>query len=714
MRGIWSGGLALAVVLFLSSVSHGQEKGSETPPAVPSVPPRKGGTGSPPPVQARTDLLVHDRGPDTYQLTGGIEIQRGAQFLWGDEAFIDRGEGSAFIRGNVRGKEGDDTLSGARIDVDLDSGLGTLYDGRLFFKKDNQHIEGPEIEKTAEHEYTVSEGSFTTCDAELPAWRIRAREFEIVENDYVAARNAWFHVRDVPVLYSPYFWAPINKERRTGFLFPRLGYSGKEGAMIRLPFYWVIAENADATFTPDLRSKRGGGGSAEVRYVLSKDASGEFFANYLRDLTTDRDRTETHFRHYQVFGGGYTARADVNYLSDQGYYRDLSETTEQRTQTYVDSNIGLTKSWGGTTLSVLTQYTQDLTNPQATAVQRLPEVSLNVSPYRLFDLPAFLGFAGQATNFWRKEGVTGQRLDLYPQLSGTLNLARAFLVTPKAGLRETLYSTDAKGEGSEHREIYDAGISVSTKLARIYDLVPEPAGVQTAPAEAKGAPAPEPVIDKVRHGIEPEISYRYVPRVDQSNLPQFDGIDTIGRQNVVSYSLTNRLTLRERTGEAVRKWDLLLFRLSQQYDLNEAARNENLDTQARRPVSDLKAEMVFRTPKRLTVSADTGYSLYDGVLTTANGDVRWQGDGWYAAVGDRYTRQSTTFLTAETGFKLWEAWDVFGKAFYDAKTNVLREGTVKIKYTQQCWALNFLYQRLPGNSSFFVTLDLKGLGSYKI
>ena len=95
----------------------------------------------------------------------------------------------------MRGKEGDDTLSGARIEVDLDSGLGTLYDGRLFFKKDNHHVEGREIEKTAEREFTIAEGSFTTCDAELPAWRIRAREFEIVEDDYVAARSAWFHVR---------------------------------------------------------------------------------------------------------------------------------------------------------------------------------------------------------------------------------------------------------------------------------------------------------------------------------------------------------------------------------------------------------------------------------------------------------------------------------------------------------------------------------------
>ena len=74
--------------------------------------------------------------------------------------------------------------------------------------------------------------------------------------------------------------------------------------MIRLPFYWVIAENADATFTPDFRSKRGGGGSAELRYVLSKDASGEFFSHYLRDINTDQDRMETRFRHYHVFGGG--------------------------------------------------------------------------------------------------------------------------------------------------------------------------------------------------------------------------------------------------------------------------------------------------------------------------------------------------------------------------------------------------------------------------
>ena len=44
------------------------------------------------------------------------------------------------------------------------------------------------------------------------------------------ARGVTFRVKDVPVLYVPYFVFPANTQRQSGFLLPRVGYSNRRVA----------------------------------------------------------------------------------------------------------------------------------------------------------------------------------------------------------------------------------------------------------------------------------------------------------------------------------------------------------------------------------------------------------------------------------------------------------------------------------------------------
>ena len=41
-------------------------------------------------------------------------------------------------------------------------------------------------------------------------------------------KNGYFYIMDVPVLYIPYGFFPLNSERQTGFLFPNIGSSNKD------------------------------------------------------------------------------------------------------------------------------------------------------------------------------------------------------------------------------------------------------------------------------------------------------------------------------------------------------------------------------------------------------------------------------------------------------------------------------------------------------
>jgi len=394
---------------------------------------------------------------------------------------------------------------------------------------------------------------------------------------------------------------------------------------------------------------------------------------------------------------GIDARADVNYLSDRALYRDLRTDTAQRVQSYIDSNVKFTRTWGSNSVYLLNQYSEDLTQKNPQTVQRLPEISWTIAPTRVGRSPFFYALNAKAINFWRKEGIKGQRVDLYPQLNASINLARAILITPRVGLRETWYSRGADTRTPVSREMYDLGVTVSTKLRRIFVLKESGDGV-----------------DKIRHSIEPQLTWRYVPEVDQEDLPVFDSVDRIGRQHSLSLSLVNRFTARVVEGEEIRKFDFFVLRLAQSYDINEAQRQENLEASPRRPFSQLRVEWRARTLSLLELSGDVNYDVYKRQIQSVNSDLRLSGTGWRVALGERYTRDSLTFVRGEVWVRPSPRWEATGRVYYDAKNREMREWSVDAKYTKQCWAVRAFYQYLPNNSRFFVTVTLKGLGSIRL
>ena len=66
-------------------------------------------------------------------------------------------------------------------------------------------------------------------------------------------KNAWLKIYDVPVLYFPKFFHPDpTVKRQSGFLMPTFSDSSTLGPSIKTPYYKVIADNKDLTFTPQI------------------------------------------------------------------------------------------------------------------------------------------------------------------------------------------------------------------------------------------------------------------------------------------------------------------------------------------------------------------------------------------------------------------------------------------------------------------------------
>ena len=192
--------------------------------------------------QARADAAVYDDSQDSVDLSGNVKFWEESLFLAGESAQIDVGEGTA-------------TVSGADY---------YLPDSDARGRADKLFIDPGAL--------TSGEGmSFSTCapanggDIEENFWRIDARSLTLNhDTDRGSGRDIVLRIKDIPVFYSPYFTFPLSRTRKSGFLAPGIGKNSHGGVETRLPYYWNISPNMDATITPRALTQQRRDGHAGV------------------------------------------------------------------------------------------------------------------------------------------------------------------------------------------------------------------------------------------------------------------------------------------------------------------------------------------------------------------------------------------------------------------------------------------------------------------
>ena len=103
---------------------------------------------------------------------------------------------------------------------------------------------------------TVSKGIFTTCKKtdQCPPWSMQASEIKHDKTKKIIYyKNAWLKIYDKPVVYFPKFFHPDpTVKRQSGFLIPKFSETNTFGTALQIPYFKVISENKDLTFTPRL------------------------------------------------------------------------------------------------------------------------------------------------------------------------------------------------------------------------------------------------------------------------------------------------------------------------------------------------------------------------------------------------------------------------------------------------------------------------------
>jgi LPS-assembly protein len=611
-----------------------------------------------------SDSLEYVSSTRIYIARGSVVIERDEAVIRADQVTFDERTSDVVAVGSVFYEDDEALIKASRAEMNIESKTGILYSADLFYKKENYHVYGERLEKRGRGDYYSHDASFTTCDAPVPAWCFHGKKVNAIMEKDLKARGVTFRIKNIPVMYSPYLWVPLVTKRKTGLLLPTAGYSKSRGAHLKVPFFWAISDDRDATFIVDTYSKRGIGAGLEYRFVKPGGITSYWWTYYIRDTELDRDFWEFRALHENRYPGNRGGFLSINYLNKKDFYREFISDFDIRIQRFLESTGEINVPFENSRLYFLSQYWVDLKNDTGDVPQKLPEVGYILNYRKSGGIMASASLT--AAHMWRDKGLSAGRLDVYPKLVHTLG--KDISVTQSVALRGTAYSfynDDSKlvSDSSEERIAFEYDIVGHTRLSKKYS--------------------------SFMHVLEPSLRYLLVSSSDY-DLPVFDSTDLVEKTSRFELSLFNRLISGGIENATVR--------ITQGYEA------ENGD----RPFLPLKLDIGMGKP--IPLKAGAAFDVHTGDVVSASSDLSFRFSDVGFRIGLRYNKDEELMLyKGHVAYNPLKALQISGGLWYDAKGGGLRDMTVNLRYMRQCWGIKSQFTKQPGDYSVTVNFELIGI-----
>lgn len=232
------------------------------------------------PVNITADVMRYDQKTGVAAAEGKVEAIQGKDTLYSDEVMYDQHTNTIRASGNILLKDAQGNryyADDAELSNNMDDGIIHNLEARF---TDNSLLQAQEATRVGGVRMYMQRALYTPCrickHSKLinPTWQIRANTVKLDKNkEYMSYKHAFFDVYGVPVLYTPYMSHPSpGAKRKGGFLVPSYGNDTLLGYTLKLPYYFNIAPNMDATFSPIYTSKEGMVWSGEARHLISSGA----------------------------------------------------------------------------------------------------------------------------------------------------------------------------------------------------------------------------------------------------------------------------------------------------------------------------------------------------------------------------------------------------------------------------------------------------------
>jgi LPS-assembly protein len=218
----------------------------------------------------------YDYNNSRVSAVGNVQMFYNGTSVEADKVIYDQKTKRLHAEGNIRMTDVDGKITYANI-LDLSD---DYRDGFV----DSLHVDTADATRMAatradrsDGNYTVFEnGVYTACapckddPKKPPLWQVKgARIIHDQTDKMLYFENAQLEFFGVPIAYLPYASAPDpTVKKKTGFLMPEIKENPTYGYGIETPFFWDIAPDYDATFSPRFTTQQGVLFQAEFRQRL--------------------------------------------------------------------------------------------------------------------------------------------------------------------------------------------------------------------------------------------------------------------------------------------------------------------------------------------------------------------------------------------------------------------------------------------------------------
>jgi LPS-assembly protein len=728
---------ALAIALFCSATVYAQGQGLQ----LRRAPENRDKTAVLPTI-LDADRIEGVAGKDT-RAQGNAVLRRGDLSIRANTLMYHEENEDVEARGNVRLQRNGDSLSGPALTYSLRDATG-------FFEKPDFTLaprarpgqqavaargQAESIEFLGENQYRIKDGFFTTCKPGDDGWLVRADELDLdFTREVGTARGGSVRFEGVPVIAAPAFDFSLNNQRKSGFLPPSIGTTGKSGPEVAVPYYVNLAPNHDLTLTPRYMEKRGLQLAEQFRY-LQKHYNGEFNAEVLpQDRAADRGRSAISLVHTYNRDGYLLGGLNLNKVSDDSYFRDLATRINITSQATLPREGFLTyngKWWDTGSYSATTrvqrfQVLQDPDNPIVVPYGRTPQFTLSALRQ---DIGGFdFGSSAEFVDFSHPTQVNGKRSTFYPSLSLPLITPGSFL-TPKVGVHYTYYSLDE---------------------------IPDPVTGSNVPAFPKSTSRTLPIFSvdsglvyeretsalgqAVIQTLEPRFYYVNIPFRKQNQIPLFDtaiadfnyaqifsenmfsGGDRINDARQLTAAVTSRMLLPSSGQEVLRgTFGQRYYFKDQQVTLSTNDPPLATDNPPRTyNASNFLTALSGRVSQYWTLESASEYDQRDHRTERLTLAARYRPEGLKALnLSYRYLSGDITTTGPIKQIDLSAQWPLIGRWYgvgrfnYSLADSRIVEGIGGLEYGADCWTSRIIVQRFAltagtSSSSVFLQLELNG------
>lgn len=347
-------------------------------------------------------------------------------------AIYDESEKKVFATGGFYLKTREEWIEGDEVEYDVQTENWRIISGKAEIKKGVYSLQAEEIKRKKEMNYEISCGSFTPCRCpdRIPSWSVEGKKMEL-KNDWFIIKEGSFSVKNVPLFYFPYLAVPVVRERKTGFLLPKMGYSERDGFQFYQPFFITMGEDKDLTIEGDILTNRGIGGKGVFRYAIPYEGYMEIKGSYFFEAEYEQFFLDVFHKNKQRFfleGSSllnwrkFSLSFDGKLPGDRKFMMDYGNYIQERYLPEIESRAYLSYRGDYTGSVIWGRYIENLSNPERDA-EVMPGIRTTIYDFTIKKYLHLRWDAVFRNYIFESEGRFKREFGFFPEISLTPSIA---------------------------------------------------------------------------------------------------------------------------------------------------------------------------------------------------------------------------------------------------------------------------------------------------